>query len=198
MRLAAGEDSALSIGHGQTISQPQMVVKMTSLLNPKKGEHALDVGLGSGWQAAILKECVGVRGRVVAIERVAALLDATKKRFAELALDIEAILGDATDLATLPEGQFDVITCAAGCDTEPDFWKERLTEGGRMVIPRKAGDIKDEVFHRSDGVTLPAEGWEDGPMQQLVRIIRSADGYKQEEHGYGRYVPLVSGDVKKD
>ncbi|MBI3619121.1 methyltransferase domain-containing protein [Candidatus Peregrinibacteria bacterium] len=199
MRLAAGMDSPLSIGHGQTISQPQLVVRMTRLLRPKQGERVLDIGLGSGWQAAILQERVGVRGKVVAIERIAALLHATKKRFEELGLhNIELILGDATNIAHWPEGQFHVITCAAGCDREPDFWRERLAEGGRMVVPRKAGDVKDETYYQSDGVAFPAEGWEDGPMHQLVRTIRFADGYREEEHDYCGFVPLVSGAIQKE
>lgn len=196
-RLAASENSALDIGHGQSISQPEMVVKTTALLDPKPGEQCLDVGVGSGWQAAILKECVGIRGRVVAIERVAALASATQRRLMELGLDIEVILGDATNRNDLPEGPFDIITCAAGCDTEPDFWKDRLANGGRIVVPKKAGEVRDEVFYLSNGDSFAAKDQQDGPVQQLVRITRVGDTFTEEAHGYCRYVPLVAGEIQR-
>jgi len=189
----AGVDSALDIGCGQSISQPTMVATMTELLEPRSGEVALDVGLGSGWQAALLRECVGPEGKVYGIERIQHLLEMARCSLARLGLsDISVIFGDAMKPEDVPDGPFDMISCAAGSDQAPAFWTDRLKEGGRLVFPKKVADVHGGKVNFFDGRTLDAGKYPDGPIHQLCRTVRSAGALREEFHGqYCRYVPLT-------
>ncbi|MDO8649637.1 MAG: protein-L-isoaspartate O-methyltransferase [Candidatus Peregrinibacteria bacterium] len=193
-RQAAGVNSPVSIDHGQSVSQPQIVAMVMKLLRIKKGEVVLDVGLGSGWQAAILRECVGAKGKVIAIERLAALCESTRKRFQGLGLtDIEVIHGDATNPQDVPVGPFDVITSAAGCKDVPPFWQDRLRRGGRLVYPQQVGEVRNAVVDAPGFDFPPDHHMEDGPIHQLTRIIRFSHGCRVEYRGtLCGYVPLVS------
>ncbi|OGJ64217.1 hypothetical protein A3C37_04880 [Candidatus Peribacteria bacterium RIFCSPHIGHO2_02_FULL_53_20] len=193
-RIVAGANNAYAIEYNQTISQPQMVAKMTEWLAPKRGETALDVGLGSGWQAAILQELVGESGRVFAIERIEGLVQLARERFERLGLSqIQIVYGDGMNPDEVPPGPFDMITCAAGCADAPQFWKDRLRDGGRLVYPKQAATIERGVTTWSGGQTSKAPpGWEDGPLHALCKTTRSGNRYKEEfAEGYCRYVPLL-------
>jgi protein-L-isoaspartate(D-aspartate) O-methyltransferase len=125
-------DRPLPIGHEQTISQPYVVALMTELARPKRNARALDVGTGSGYQAAVLAElCDEVYG----IEIVRPLADAASKRLADLGYDnVEIRCGDG--YRGWPEhAPFDVIILAAAPDHVPQALIDQLAPGGRLVLP---------------------------------------------------------------
>lgn len=131
-KAAAYDDAPLPIGFGQTISQPFIVALMTELLELKGTERTLDVGTGSGYQAAILAQLVA---SVVSIERVPELAEQARSRLARLGIaNVEIIVGDGT-LGVSDSAGFDAILVAAGAPEVPAPLVAQLTSGGRMVIP---------------------------------------------------------------
>jgi protein-L-isoaspartate(D-aspartate) O-methyltransferase len=128
----AYEDRPLPIGEGQTISQPYIVAAMTVLLAPGPEDHVLDIGTGSGYQAAIL--AVLVRS-VVSVERHAALAARAVETLASLGLtNVEVIVGDGS--AGYPaRAPYDRILVAAGAPEVPAELQDQLADGGRLVIP---------------------------------------------------------------
>ncbi|HIG96780.1 MAG TPA: protein-L-isoaspartate(D-aspartate) O-methyltransferase [Candidatus Aenigmarchaeota archaeon] len=137
----------LPIGHGQTISQPLTVAVMTELLEAKKGHKILEVGTGSGYQAAILSEIVGTGGKIITTEIIPELFEFAKKNLARYknvnVLNIDGSLGYP--------GKYDRIIVAASAPSVPKPLIEQLKEGGRLVIPvedrmmliEKNGKIKE-------------------------------------------------------
>ena len=159
----------LPIGSGQTISQPYIVAISTDLIAPVAGHTVLEVGTGSGYQAAVLAEIVG---RVYTIEVVEAVGKRAAARLAELGYrNVEVRIGDG--YAGWPEkAPFDGIVVTAAAPRVPPALLEQLRPGGRMVIP------------------LGAEG----AIQYLVVITRRADGgYDERRVLPVRFVPLVPG-----
>ena len=168
----AYEDGALPLPAGQTISQPYVVARMTELLEPWPGLRVLEIGTGSGYQAAILAE---LGCRVTSIERVAELADSARDRLAELgyADGVRIRVGDGTRGA--PDGApWPAILVTAASPSVPGSLREQLDpEGGRLVIPvgpRDHQDLRliirtgDEWLERSDGPVvfvplLGEEGW---------------------------------------
>jgi len=138
MTLEAEKNYPLSIGYGQTISQPLTVVFMFELLQPKKGQKILDIGSGSGWTTALLAEIVGEKGKVFGIERIKELADFgqanTKKYNFVSAGRTVFITGDGSK--GLPrEALFDCIHVGAAAAKIPGPLLEQLKVGGRLVIP---------------------------------------------------------------
>ena len=128
----AYQDYPLPIGHGQTISQPYMVALMTESLRLKSGSNVLEVGTGSGYQAAILAE---VCRRVCTVEREAPLLERAKKILSEEGCtNIDFRCGDGTE-GWEEEAPFDGIVVTAAAPSVPGVLKEQLAEGGHLVIP---------------------------------------------------------------
>jgi protein-L-isoaspartate(D-aspartate) O-methyltransferase len=165
-------DRALPIGDGQTISQPYMVASMTEALRLQGPERVLDVGTGSGYQAAILAE---LAREVVTIERRAELADAARDRLDALGYrNIRVVVGDGS--VGFPESApFDGILVAAAAPRMPASLKHQLADGGRLVIPigppghqrltvvnRNADDFVESVQESCVFVLLVgAEGWPD-------------------------------------
>ena len=134
----AYEDRPLNIGCGQTISQPYMVALMTDILSPMPSHNVLEVGAGSGYQAAILAE---LAHEVVTIERCPALAAQAERRLAALGYgNVRVLLGDGT--AGAPGyGPFDRIVVTAGGPAVPDALKRQLRPGHDL-------DVMRQVAHR--------------------------------------------------
>jgi protein-L-isoaspartate(D-aspartate) O-methyltransferase len=159
----------LPIGNGQTISQPYIVALSTDLLNPKSGDVVLEVGTGSGYQAAVLAEVVS---RVYSIELIPSLGNAARKRLEELGYgNIEVRIGDG--YKGWPEkAPFDGIVVTAAAPRVPQALVDQLKPGGRMVIPVGG----------------------EGEMQYLKVLVKRADGGVDEKRVLPvRFVPLVPG-----
>jgi protein-L-isoaspartate(D-aspartate) O-methyltransferase len=129
---AAFEDHALPIAAGQTISQPYMVALMTEALALTGTESVLEVGTGSGYQAAILSR---LAQHVVSIERIAELSDAAARTLAALGrTNVELHVGDGS-VGYLPKAPYEGIIVTAGAPVIPPKLYEQLADGGRLVIP---------------------------------------------------------------
>lgn len=137
-RRVAYENHPLPIGFGQTISQPLTVAFMLSLVEPKVGEKILDIGMGSGWQAALLAFLVGEHGSVVGVERVPELAGIAEKNLEKTSGikkgSIKVVLGDGTK-GYSADAPYDKIIAAASGSAIPTLWKEQLKIGGRIVAP---------------------------------------------------------------
>jgi len=128
----AYDDRALPIDEGQTISQPYIVARMTELLAVEAGDRILEIGTGSGYQAAVLAM---LGARVVTIERHAGLARAARERLQRMRIEgVELRVGDGSrgDPAGAP---WDGIVVTAGAPTIPDPLREQLAVGARLVIP---------------------------------------------------------------
>jgi len=171
-RYAAYEDIPLSIGYGQTISQPFIVALMTQALELKGSEKVLELGTGSGYQTAIL---AGLAKWVVSIERVPQLAESARQIVEKLGytnVDIHT----AVEALGWPDGApYEAIIVTAGAPRVPDALLEQLTLGGRLVIP---------VGSR----------WE----QDLLRVTRKKKGNVVEDLGGCRFVPLIGKDAWED
>jgi protein-L-isoaspartate(D-aspartate) O-methyltransferase len=166
---AAYRNHPLPIGGGQTISQPYIVALSTDLLQPKPDDVVLDVGTGSGYQAAVLAEVVK---QVYSIEIVESLGRAAARRLAEMGYrNIEVKIGDG--YAGWPEkGPFDGIVVTAAAPSVPPALLAQLKPGGRMVIPVGGS----------------------GDIQYLKVLVKRADGGFDERKVLPvRFVPLVPG-----
>jgi protein-L-isoaspartate(D-aspartate) O-methyltransferase len=162
----------LPIGHGQTISQPYIVALMTELLEPKPGDVVLEVGTGSGYQAAVLSR---LAREVVTIERYRTLAETARQRLWTLGYDnVDVRVGDG--LAGVPDrAPYDRIIVTAAAETIPDALLGELADGGVMVLPL---------------------GPHAGP-QQLVKLTKGEQGIKQEALIGVRFVPLLPGTARE-
>jgi len=144
---SAYDDGPLPIGHGQTISQPYIVAVMTELLAPEPGDVVLDVGTGSGYQAAVLAKLVK---RVYSIEILAPLAEQARARLAALGYtNVEVITGDGW--AGLAErAPFDGILVAAAPPEVPKALLDQLALGARLVIPVGERDQDLRVYERTE------------------------------------------------
>ena len=132
LRNRAYEDGALPIGHGATISQPFMVAAICALLELEGGERVLDVGTGSGYQAAVLAE---LAAEVVTIERVPELADGARAALAEAGYDdVDVRVGDGT-LGVPDRAPYEGIAVAAAAPAPPPALVEQLAPDGRLVAP---------------------------------------------------------------
>ena len=131
----AYEDIALPTYKGQTISQPYTVAIMTEALAPKEGEKILEVGAGSGWQAAILGYCVGPTGKVITIEIDEDLARFARRNIKKVGLkNVEVIIGDGS-LGYEEEAPYDGCMITAACPEIPKPIVEQVKVGGRIVAP---------------------------------------------------------------
>ena len=165
LRAYAYEDGALPIGHGQTISQPFIVATICSLLALEGTERVLDVGTGSGYQAAVLAE---LAAEVVTIERIPELAETARAALADAGYaSVEARVGDGS-LGAPERAPFDAIAVAAAAPTVPPALYAQLAEGGRVVVPR-------------------GSRW----GQELVLVVRTAAGPVERTSIPCRFVPLL-------
>ncbi|AXK80117.1 protein-L-isoaspartate(D-aspartate) O-methyltransferase [Pseudolabrys taiwanensis] len=166
-------DQALPIACGQTISQPYVVAYMTEQLGLRPQDRVLEVGTGSGYQAAVLSR---LAQQVVSIERYRTLADKAKERLAALGYDnVDVIVGDGLEGAP-DRAPFDRIIVTAAGSTVPQALVDQLTEGGVMVLPL---------------------GSPNGP-QQIVRLTKG-EGGTLERHDLiaVRFVPLLPGKARE-
>ena len=165
MEPQAYEDRPLQIGDGQTISQPLMVGVMTEALKLKGGERILEIGTGSGYQAAILAE---MGCQVYTIERINSLsLRARQTMHRAGYHNVKFKIGDGT-MGWAEEGPYDGIIVTAGAPHVPEALKEQLTFGGRLVVPVGGSDV-----------------------QQLIVIKREKDGFHTTMGTGCRFVKLI-------
>lgn len=149
-QLQAGLNTALEIGFEQTISQPFTVAFMLELLQPKRGQKVLDIGSGSGWQTALLREIVGEEGEVIALEIVPELKKMGENNLKKFGFkNVEFLAKDGS--GGLPkEAPFDRIVGAAAIPKIPSILKEQLKIGGRLVMPVGKLDQKIVLIIRED------------------------------------------------
>ncbi len=136
------EDYAAPLGGGQTISKPHTVALMTQMVKLKGDETVLEIGTGSGYQAAVLSTLVE---RVYSVERISSLSNKAKKIFNKLHLDnIMCMVGDGTN-GSKKYAPFDVIVVTAGAPEIPVPLAKQLKDGGRMVVP--VGNGSEQKLH---------------------------------------------------
>ncbi len=166
----AYEDTALPIGHGQTISQPYTVARMTeALLQGGAPETVLEIGTGSGFQCAILAQLVR---RVYSVERIEALQVLARQRFRDLGLRNVRLKHSDGGIGWPEYGPYDGILVTAAPAGLPQSLLEQLAVGGRLILPLQK-----------------ARG------QVLLRITRTAEGYQQEQLEAANFVPLQGGII---
>jgi protein-L-isoaspartate(D-aspartate) O-methyltransferase len=165
LREQAYNDYPLPIGEDQTISQPYIVALMTEALELTGSEKVLELGTGSGYQAAILGE---LAREVFTIERLASLADQARRVLKSLGYEnVHVLTGDGT-LGWPPEAPFDAILVTAGAPQVPQPLVEQLALGGRLVIP-----VGDQY------------------SQTLTRVRRTQDGLQHDYLGGCRFVRLI-------
>jgi protein-L-isoaspartate(D-aspartate) O-methyltransferase len=165
LRAYAYDDGALPIGHSQTISQPFVVATICSLLALTGDERVLDVGTGSGYQAAVLAE---LAREVVTIERIPELAEEARVTLLEAAYgNVEVRVGDGS-LGVPDRAPFDGVAVAAAAPTVPPALYDQLVDGGRLVVPR-------------------GSRW----GQELVLVERTPDRPVERTTIPVRFVPLV-------
>ena len=166
----AYEDTALPIGHNQTISQPYMVGRMTELLLAAGPvDKVLEIGTGSGYQTAVLTQLVE---RVFSVERIQVLQERAKERLQALNLrNVVFRWGDGWEGWPALAPYNGIIVTAAAAQV-PQALLDQLAPGGRLVIPVGAGDV-----------------------QQLMLIVREENGFSRHVLDAVRFVPLLNGPV---
>jgi protein-L-isoaspartate(D-aspartate) O-methyltransferase len=169
---AAYADQALPIACGQTISQPYVVAYMTEQLGVRPEHRVLEVGTGSGYQAAVLSR---LAREVVSIERYRTLANTARTRLATLGYqNVEVIVGDG--FAGVPErAPFDRIIVTAAAETVPDALVAQLADNGVMLLPLGPH----------------------GGTQHLVKLTKTAEGVEREQLIAVRFVPLLPGQARE-
>jgi protein-L-isoaspartate(D-aspartate) O-methyltransferase len=165
-RNYAYADEALPIESGQTISQPYVVARMTELLAPRPGDRILEIGTGSGYQAAIL---AAMDAKVTSIERHPDLAAHARARLAEVLPDatVDVWVGDGT-LGAVDGAPWDGIIVTAAAPAVPDSLREQLADGARLVIP---------VGSRM--------------RQELLVVTRQGNDWLEQPDGAVVFVPLI-------
>jgi protein-L-isoaspartate(D-aspartate) O-methyltransferase len=167
-RERAYDDTPLPIACGQTISQPSMVGLMTQALEPDRRHKVLEIGTGSGYQAAILARLVR---RVYTVERHRRLARTARALFQRLGLtNITVVLGDGS-LGLPEQAPFDRIIVTAAAEDPPQVLIDQLRVGGIMVLP----------VGQSNAV------------QTLIKVVKTETGLEYTDLGAVRFVPLVEG-----
>lgn len=173
-RRRAYKDTPQPIGSGQTISQPFIVALMTSILDLRGHERVLELGTGTGYQAAILSRLVP-QGKILTLERIPALASAARELLTYLEYtNIEVRVADAA-LGCHEEAPFDAILVTAAAPKLSPSLLDQMALGGRMVLP--IGKMKE---------------------QELVKVLRTDEGPTLRLYGPCRFVPLIGKDAWPD
>jgi protein-L-isoaspartate(D-aspartate) O-methyltransferase len=169
---AAYADQALPIACGQTISQPYVVAYMSEQLAVKPQHRVLEVGTGSGYQAAVLSR---LAREVISIERYRTLAETARSRLKTLGYDnVEIIVGDGL-LGAPVRAPFDRIIVTAAAESIPQNLVDQLADGGIMILPLGPH----------------------GGHQDLVKLTKTKDGLKREDLIAVRFVPLLPGRARE-
>jgi protein-L-isoaspartate(D-aspartate) O-methyltransferase len=165
-------DHALPIACGQTISQPYVVAYMTEQLALEPGHRVLEVGTGSGYQAAVLSRLVR---EVVSIERYRTLAEAARSRLHTLGYDnVDVVVGDG--LAGVPDrAPYDRIIVTAAAEQVPEALMDQLANGGVMLLPLGPQNV----------------------AQEIVKLTKTKEGITQEHLIGVRFVPLLPGQARE-
>ncbi|MBV8926179.1 MAG: protein-L-isoaspartate(D-aspartate) O-methyltransferase [Bradyrhizobium sp.] len=171
-RADAYRDSALGIACGQTISQPFVVAYMTEQLHLRRHHRVLEIGTGSGYQAAVLSR---LAGHVLTVERFRTLADAARRRLEQTGCDnVEVMLADGLNLPA-KIGPFDRIIVTAAMENIPENLTDRLETDGILIAP-----------------VGPHHG-----VQTLVRLVRTKSGLERKELVDVRFVPALPGIARE-
>lgn len=135
MRVMAYQDAPISIGFGQTNSQPYTVRSMLEWLDPQKGEKILDIGSGSGWTSALLAYLVGKNGVVYAVERIPELYSFGAENCRRLGINNVHFFQATVELGLPKYAPYDRILVSAAAQEIPSELIKQLKSGGRMVVP---------------------------------------------------------------
>ena len=168
----AYEDTALPIGHNQTLSQPYIVARMTEvLLEQGERNKVLEIGTGSGYQTAVLASLVG---KVYSVERIRPLQEKARQRLSRLSLNNVRLRHTDGGMGWPEESPFDgIIVTAAPGDIPEELLSQLSSEGGRLVIPVGGSDC-----------------------QNLVQVTRNGDEYQHKVLEAVRFVPLLAGVIR--
>ena len=168
----AYDDAPLPIGHGQTISQPYIVGLMVSALELRRSDTVLEIGTGSGYQAAILAE---LARRVLTVERIESLADSAADRLEALGYTNVEVHVAGRVVGWPGGGPYNAIIVAAGAPKLPAGLMQDLAPGGRLVVPVGSKET-----------------------QELVKVTRGGGGFSVRTLGACRFVPLVGQDAWPD
>ena len=164
-REAAYEDRPLPIGDGQTISQPYIVAVMTELLEPHVNDRVLEIGTGSGYQAALLSELVAW---VISIERLTSIANQARNHLKNLGItNVEVVVGDGT-VGWPEKAPYKGIIITASTPDVPSPLIDQLAEGGRLIAP------------------VGGRGY-----QELVKLVKQEGAIVKTYHGGVAFVPLI-------
>ncbi|WP_066016278.1 protein-L-isoaspartate(D-aspartate) O-methyltransferase [Endozoicomonas atrinae] len=168
----AYEDTALPIGHNQTLSQPYIVARMTEvLLEQGERNKVLEIGTGSGYQTAVLASLVD---KVYSVERIRPLQEKARQRLSRLSLNNVRLRHTDGGMGWPEESPFDgIIVTAAPGDIPEELLSQLSPEGGRLVIPVGGSDY-----------------------QNLVQVTRNGDEYQRKALEAVRFVPLLAGVIR--
>ncbi|WP_231880910.1 protein-L-isoaspartate(D-aspartate) O-methyltransferase [Halothiobacillus diazotrophicus] len=172
LRMRVYEDCSLPIGHGQTLSQPYIVARMTELVLAASipVKRVLEIGTGSGYQAAILSRCVS---SVFTVERIGAFLDTAKQRHRTLGLGNIRYMHRDGFKGWPSQAPFDGILVTAAPPTLPDELKAQLAVGGRLIVP--VG--------------------QQGEAQRLTVITRTEKEFRSQYFDAVSFVPMLPGEM---
>ena len=168
VRRFAYDDSALPIAAGQTISQPTIVAMTLEAMEVGRFDRVLEVGTGSGYQAALLGE---LAREVITVERVPELARSAKALLAELGCDNVSVKTAGERLGWAEGAPYDAATVAAAAPRVPPTLMEQLKTGGRLIVP--VGDLRE---------------------QTLMKAVKTADGFSAAPLVPCRFVPLIGAD----
>ena len=164
-RDLAYEDVPLPIGEGQTVSQPFIVALMLRALELRRSDRVLELGTGSGYQAALIAE---IARHVITVERIASLADLARARLEAMGYTNVEVVDAAHELGWRMKAPYDAIIVAAGAPKLPRELMDQLDSGGRLVIPVGSRD-----------------------NQELMKVTRTDDTFSVRSLGACRFVPLI-------